>query len=72
MNLIITIIQLLVSFALSTAILLQSKGTGLGSTFGGGSNFVHVRRGAEKVMFQVTIVLSVAFVVLSLANLLVG
>jgi len=67
MNIILTIIQVIISILLITVILLQPKGGGLGSTFGG--SYVRTRRGAEKFLFQLTIVLSVLFVGLSIANI---
>ena len=69
MNIILTTIQIIVSILLVVVIILQPKGGGLGSTFGG--SYVRIRRGAEKFLFQVTIVLSILFVGLSIANILV-
>ena len=43
------------------SILLQSRGAGLGATFGGDSSVYRSRRGIEKRLFQFTIVLAVAF-----------
>jgi len=58
--------QMLVSFALIASILMQSRGAGLGATFGGDSSVYRSRRGIEKRLFQFTIVLSVLFVVFSI------
>lgn len=44
------------------AILLQNQGSGLGTAFGGESNFYRTKRGAEQVLFYFTIVLAVVFV----------
>lgn len=63
----INIVQILLSIALITVIILQSKGTGLGSSFGGGNSF-HTKRGAEKSLFALTIILSVLFVTTALIN----
>jgi preprotein translocase subunit SecG len=52
-------------------ILLQARGTGLGSTFGGEGNVYRTKRGVEKRLFQVTIVLTILFFGVSLANVLV-
>jgi len=68
MNTIITIVQVIVSLLLIAVILLQPKGGGLGSTFGG--SYARTRRGAEKFLFRMTIVLSVLFVTISIANFL--
>jgi len=62
------IAQIIISVALITAILLQSKGTGLGSVFGGDGSVFRTRRGAEKGLFQLTIVLAVAFGLVSIAT----
>ena len=43
------------------AILLQSKGSGLGAAFGGTSNIYKVKRGAEKFLFYLTIVMAILF-----------
>ena len=43
-------------------ILLQNQGSGLGTAFGGESGFYRTKRGAERVLFVLTIVLAVVFV----------
>ena len=60
--------QILVSIALIAAILLQARGTGLSSTFGGDSAVYRSRRGVERRLWQFTVVLLVLFVVFSLAS----
>jgi preprotein translocase subunit SecG len=59
--------QMLVSVALMASILLQSRGAGLGATFGGDSSVYRSRRGIEKRLFQFTIVLAVLFIIFSVA-----
>lgn len=66
MNTALLIIQIVLSLALTTVILLQNQGTGLGSTFGGGESY-HTKRGLEKVLMYATVGLIVAFVITSLA-----
>jgi len=63
-----TIIQIIIAIALTAVILLQAKGTGLGSTFGGQSQMYHSKKGVEKVVFYLTITLAVLFVLVSLIN----
>ena len=64
---ILNIAQIIISVLLIAAILLQQKGSGLGSAFGGdGSNIYSTRRGAEKIIFYATIVLSVTFLLISI------
>lgn len=53
----------IVSVAIMTlTILLQSQGTGLSTTFGGGGGSYKSKRGAEKIVFNTTIVTAIVFV----------
>ena len=54
------------SIGLITAILMQSRGSGLGAAFGGGGDTFHTRRGVEARLYQFTIALAVLFVVVSM------
>ena len=60
--------QIIVSIALIVAILLQARGTGLSSTFGGDSAVYRSRRGVERRLWQFTVVLLTLFVIFSLAS----
>ena len=64
---------IIVSVALITAIMLQSKGVGLGSLAGGGptEGIYTQRRGVEKVLFIVAITLSILFLLLALTSVLI-
>ena len=64
----LTVFQIITSISLIAIILLQAKGTGLGSTFGGQSQMYHSKRGVEKVVFYGTIFLTILFVILSILN----
>lgn len=64
------VFQIILAVVLTGAILLQSQGTGLGSSWGGGGETYHTRRGVEKVLFYATIVLAVLFTVSSIVVLL--
>jgi preprotein translocase subunit SecG len=64
-----TIAQMILSVALTAALLLQVKGGGLGGIFGQADTVYRTRRGMEKTLFQITIVLVVLFVGISLAML---
>ena len=56
------IIVLIVAIALIVSVVLQSKGAGLGGLFGGdGGGAYRTRRGAEKYLFNFTIILSILF-----------
>ena len=67
MNPVLAAGQLIVSVALTFSILLQSRGSGLGGTFGGDSAVYRSRRGIERRLWQFTIVLIVLFVLFSLS-----
>lgn len=55
---------------MTVAILLQTRGSGLGSAFGGEGNMYRSRRGAEKMIFNATILAAVVFVVSVILGLL--
>jgi len=62
----IDIALIITSIALITSVVLQNKGIGLGGLTGMDSGGVFTaRRGIEKTLFWVTIVLSVLFVILT-------
>ncbi len=64
LSVILTGIEVVVSLLLSLCILVQHRASGLTSTFGGGGAIVVQRRGAERVIFRFTIILSVVFFVI--------
>ena len=68
MNPYLAIGQIVISIAVMVAILLQARGTGLSSTFGGDSAVYRSRRGIERTLWQFTIVLITLFVLFSLAS----
>lgn len=70
MELALNLAMIVTSFTLMVVILLQSRGAGLGGLTGGeyGGAGYHVRRGVERLLFQVTIVLSVVFFALAILN----
>jgi preprotein translocase subunit SecG len=63
-----------ISIALIVMVLLQSRGAGLGGLGGGdfGGSGYHVRRGVEKLIFNITIGLSILFFVLALLNVVIS
>lgn len=67
---IIDIIQLASAFALIIAIILQNRGTGLGSAFGGEGNVYRAKRGMEKTLFRLTIVLAIVFFATAIVNII--
>lgn len=66
MTLALQIVQIIISITLIAIILLQGKGGGIGSVFGGSGGVYKTRRGVEKTLYQVTIGLSVLFFILAL------
>ncbi len=67
----IYIFQIVLGVLLVIVIIMQQKGTGLGSTFGGGDlGMYRTKRGAEKMLFYFTILLSVLFIGSSLIGLI--
>ena len=67
----LSIFQMIAGVLLVILILIQSKGTGLGSTFGGEMGFYATKRGAEKMLFVVTIVLSALFLLSLLVSVVI-
>ena len=68
MNPFFAIGQIVVGIALMISILLQARGTGLSGAFGGDNAVYRSRRGVERRLWQFTIVLTVLFVLFSLAS----
>ena len=66
----LTIGQVVLAILLIVTILLQSRGASLGEAWGGSSAFYSTRRGADRTLFIITIVLAVLFVALALVSLL--
>lgn len=62
-------LQILVAMSLIALILLQAKGGGLGTAFGGQSQVYHTKKGVEKVVFYLTIGLTILLTILALINL---
>jgi len=71
MKAVITIVQIIISVVLLIAILLQSKGTGLGSAFGAGGEIYRTKRGVERILYLSTIVLVILFLLSSLVSFLI-
>ncbi len=71
MNVYLNIVQIIASIALIALLVLQSKGAGLGRSLGGDSSFYRTRRGMEKTLFNMTLVLVVVFFLPSLLNVIV-
>jgi len=63
----LNIALIIISVLLIVSVIMQSKGAGLGGLSGGDSGTVYTaRRGIERTLFRLTIILSIAFFVLVL------
>jgi preprotein translocase subunit SecG len=63
---ILPVIQIILSVLLVAGVLIQQSDAGLGSAFGGGDGGGgggHTRRGAEKTIFNATIIIAILFVI---------
>ncbi len=64
---------IITSIALIASVILQNKGVGLGGLSGAEtSNVFSTRRGIEKTLFWITIILSIVFFVLTLVTIFIG
>jgi preprotein translocase subunit SecG len=68
----LNVVQIIVSVALIAIILLQGKKGGVGGLLGGDSGVYRTRRGLEKTLHNLTIILVVTFFITSLLNVLVS
>lgn len=66
----IRVVQIILCIAVIVFILLQARGAGLGSAFGGssGGSVFKTRRGVERLIFNTTIVFVVLFAVISVLS----
>ncbi len=65
----LSIAQILLSVAIVLVILLQVRGGGLGGIFGQADTVYRTKRGVEKTLFQLTIVLVAIFIIVALVAL---
>lgn len=65
----LNLVQLIISIVLIGIVLMQAKGSNIGTVFGGGEGGVYrTRRGLEKRLFQFTIILAVLFLLMSIIS----
>jgi len=69
-SIIIDIIQIISAILLIIAVLMQNRGAGLGAAFGGEGNIYRTKRGLEKSLFTLTIILSVIFLATAFINII--
>ncbi|MFC1906718.1 preprotein translocase subunit SecG [Chloroflexota bacterium] len=65
----LNIAQIVLSIAIILTVLLQVRGGGLGGIFGNPDTVWRTKRGVEKTLFQLTIVLIVLFLIISIITL---
>jgi len=69
----LSIAQMVLSVALVVLLMLQTKGSGgLGGIFGQSDSVYRTRRGFEKTIFQLTIVIVILFIAVALLMLKLG
>jgi preprotein translocase subunit SecG len=61
--------QIVLSVSLSVLLLMQTQGGGLGGIFGQADTVYRTKRGMEKILFQLTIALTVLLIIVSLVML---
>lgn len=71
MNNLLTTFHLIFAILIIVFVLLQAQGTGLGSTWGGGGETYHTRRGVEKVVFYLTIAVIALFTLTSVLSIMI-
>ncbi|MFC1987636.1 preprotein translocase subunit SecG [Chloroflexota bacterium] len=69
MQVYLNVVQIVLSVALIIAVLLQVRGGGLGGIFGQADTVFRTRRGVEKTLFQLTIILVVLFIIVAIVSL---
>jgi len=65
---IVAVVQIIFAALLVVVILLQAKGSGLGQAWGGSGEFYRSKRGVEKILFKITIALSILFFIWSIVS----
>ncbi|HUG95566.1 MAG TPA: preprotein translocase subunit SecG [Pleomorphomonadaceae bacterium] len=65
----LALVQSILAVSLTVAILLQQRGAGVGGAFGGEVTAYRSRRGIERTLFRLTIVLAGLWVVFSVLSL---
>lgn len=68
---ILNIILILLGAGMTVTILMQSRSAGMSGAFGGGAEGFHIRRGSEKTIFRLTVILATLFLIVALAHLFI-
>ncbi|HEY8884088.1 MAG TPA: preprotein translocase subunit SecG [Chloroflexota bacterium] len=64
--------EIIISLVLVLVLLVQTRGPGFNGTFNSDSSVFRSRRGIEKTLFQLTIILAVVFVIISVLSVVVA
>lgn len=67
----LNILIIIFGTSLTAAILIQSRSAGMSGAFGGGAEGFHIRRGSEKTIYRLTIVLAILFLLTAAAHLFI-
>lgn len=70
MRTLFNILAVISASILTLSVLVQSRGAGLGASFGGEGGVYRSRRGPEKVLFNTTIISAVIFVLATILGIL--
>jgi len=65
------IAQIVISIALVACVLLQQRGGGIGVVGGLQTQFYGTRRGLEKIIFLLTIILGILFIALAIVSFII-
>ncbi len=68
MNNVLLILNIILSIVIVALILLQGRGAGLGSAWGGGGEGFQTRRGVEKITLRLTVICIICFFIVSALN----
>lgn len=66
-----TVVQIIISVFLIASILFQQRGAGSSAITGGGQASYYTKRGFEKVLFIITIILAFLFLATAVLNLII-
>lgn len=66
------LVQTIIAILITVLILLQQPASSAGSLWGGAGDSYHTKRGAEKILFWVTIIFTFMFTTLSIINVLLS
>ena len=68
MKSILVIVNIAISILIIGLILMQGRGAGLGSAWGGGGETFQTRRGIEKVTLRITVACIILFFIISVVS----